>query len=199
MILTAIHTGMRYSELIGLEWDNVDFFNNNICVRRANVHGHVGTPKSNRIRYIPMTTELTSALSTHPRSNHLVFAYKNDWIRYELSRLKLAKICKMAGIKKIAWHALRHTFASNLASAGIPLNAIQTLLGHSTINMTMRYSHLNKNDLKKAISVLDNQINGQMSTWRQSQSVTLKNSSIILTSQLPYYSQQSQNKKALPV
>lgn len=115
IILTALRTGMRFSELAGLEWDDVDFMNRQICIRRANVRGNIGTPKSNRSRYIPMTEELTFALSSLPHRHPLVFAYANDWMRYEVGRLNLAKICKTAGIKVVAWHALRHTFASQLA------------------------------------------------------------------------------------
>ena len=76
-------------------------------------------------------------------------------MRYEVGRLHLADYCKKAGIQVVAWHALRHTFASRLVSEGAPLKAVQDLMGHSTINMTMRYSHLNQSDLRKAVSLLE--------------------------------------------
>lgn len=51
-------------------------------------------------------------------------------------------------------HALRHSFASQLACEGAPLTAIQALFGHSTIEMTMRYSHLTKSTLRNTVGLL---------------------------------------------
>jgi site-specific recombinase XerD len=49
---------------------------------------------------------------------------------------------KRAGLRRIKWHELRHTFASILASSGVPLFVLKSLLGHASIDMTERYSHL---------------------------------------------------------
>lgn len=166
---------MRFSELAGLEWEDVNLTNRLICVRRANVRGYIGTPKSNRARYIPLTDEVVDALSVLPHHHALVFAYNGTWMRYETGRQHLAKCCKDAGLEVIAWHALRHTFASHLVASGAPLSAVQKLLGHSTINMTMRYSHLNQNDLRKAISVLEkSSSSNEMSTWRQPEEISIE-------------------------
>jgi site-specific recombinase XerD len=58
------------------------------------------------------------------------------------TRLPLWRACKKAGLRQIGWHALRHTSASHLVMRGASIKAEQELLGHSSIQMTMRYAHL---------------------------------------------------------
>jgi integrase len=59
------------------------------------------------------------------------------------------------GLRFVGWHVLRHTFASHLAMRGAPLKAIQELLGHATIMMTMRYAHLAPQVAREAVCLLD--------------------------------------------
>ena len=61
---------------------------------------------------------------------------------------------KKAGLRRFGWHTLRHTFASHLAVNGIPIRVVQELLGHSTITMTMRYSHVAPGNLRAAVNTL---------------------------------------------
>ena len=65
------------------------------------------------------------------------------------------RACQRAGLRHAQWHMLRHSFASQLAMKGVPLKMIQELLGHSTIEMTMRYAHLAPSALVDAVAVLD--------------------------------------------
>jgi integrase len=68
----------------------------------------------------------------------------------------LHKLCKQAGLRNIGWHTIRHTFASQLAIRGVPLNAVQALLGHSSVVTTMGYAHLAPSTLRLAIDPLIN-------------------------------------------
>ena len=70
-------------------------------------------------------------------------------------RRPLHGMCRRAGLRKVGWHVLRHTFASHLAMRGAPLRAIQELLGHASIEMTMRYAHLSPDATKAAVELLD--------------------------------------------
>ncbi len=58
-------------------------------------------------------------------------------------------------MRQITWHTLRHTFTSQLVTEGVPINVVQTLLGHSTVVMTMKYAHLAPSALHEAVGVLE--------------------------------------------
>ena len=62
--------------------------------------------------------------------------------------------CRKAGVFDFTWHCLRHTFASRLVMAGVPLRTVQELLGHKTIQMTIRYSHLAPGHMQEAVDKL---------------------------------------------
>ena len=72
----------------------------------------------------------------------------------------LWRACRRAGLRRVGWHILRHTFASHLVMRGVPLKAVQELLGHTTIQMTMRYSHLAPEIGRQAVAVLEQPANG---------------------------------------
>lgn len=156
MVLVALHTGMRFSELVGLRWQDIDLKARRIAVQRANVHGHEGTPKNGKARHIPLTADAMDALRDLPREGEHVFSREGRWIRHEAARKRLHRACRAAGIVPVGWHGLRHTFASQLVARRAPLKAVQDLLGHGTLAMTMRYSHLDDSALRAAVSLLEN-------------------------------------------
>jgi integrase len=156
MVLAALRTGMRQGEIKGLQWSSIDWLNRSITVR----HTHsdhtksLGSPKGNRERHIPLDIDLEEALGARRRVTGYVFTddLGRPFDHYRLSDA-LAKSCNRAGIRKIGWHALRHTFASHLAMNGTPLNIVQALLGHVSIEMTMRYAHVAPSSLRTAIEL----------------------------------------------
>jgi integrase len=114
------------------------------------------TPKSNRDRHIPLDTDMYEMLFKRKQSTGYVFVDTDNNKPFNSPRLnnRLAKICARAGLRRITAHTLRHTFASQLAMKGIPLNLVQTLLGHVSITTTMRYSHFAPSALRSAIEML---------------------------------------------
>jgi len=68
-------------------------------------------------------------------------------------------------LRGIRWHELRHSFASQLVIAGVPVRQVQEWLGHSTITMTLRYSHLAPGDDSKLIAALDQRV--EAAPWQQ--------------------------------
>ena len=70
--------------------------------------------------------------------------------------LGLKKACRKAGLDDVTWHTFRHSFASRLTQAGADLVTVKELLGHSTISVTMRYAHTNRDAKTRAVRLLAN-------------------------------------------
>jgi len=156
MILLAVRTGMRFGEIIALKWEDIDFKAQTLLVSRNIVRGIEGSPKNNRSRIIPLTPSVIQMLNERKTHSGLfIFQSVGIPLKYNICRKNLHKFCSLAGLRKISWHVLRHTFASHLAAKGISIFSIKELLGHSDVRMTMRYSHVNLPILKNAIDVLE--------------------------------------------
>ncbi|RKZ30366.1 hypothetical protein DRQ36_05840 [bacterium] len=146
IIITALNTGMRKSEILNLRWENVDLERRVIIVRET---------KNNEIRILPINEPLYGVFKTLPSRN------KNEWIfpgknGKPIGSVKTAfkTALRKSGIKDLRFHDLRHTFASYLVMGGVNLRTVQQLLGHKDIKMTMRYSHLSKEHVKDAVEIL---------------------------------------------
>jgi integrase len=158
MALMALRTGMRQGELRGLQWSSVNWLTRSIAVRHSRDDSRkiLVSPKSNRTRHIPLDSEVYAMLYQRKKDTGYVFL-PIDGRPFTKDRLCAAmrKLCKKAGLRKIGWHTLRHTFASHLAMRGVPLPAIKELMGHATITTTMRYAHVAPSTLRAAIEMLN--------------------------------------------
>ncbi|MGA7740276.1 MAG: tyrosine-type recombinase/integrase [Polyangia bacterium] len=160
MATLALNTGLRIGEICGLEWNDVDTNARQLVVRRSVVRGIVGSTKNNRERQIPLSAAAVGALAKMPRDCQFVFHREDGGsLLHATARSQMIKACKRAGLRKIGWHVLRHTFASWLVSDGVPLPVVQSLLGHANIEMTMRYSHMAPSSFRSAIDVLERRCN----------------------------------------
>ena len=132
----ALNTGMRPSEQYSLAWDRVDLFGRRITVPRS---------KSGKARHIPINSEALAAFR--------VLAQRSpNWAGPVFVNLKGEKLegykhwfnqaVEGAGLVDFTWYCLRHTFASRLVMAGVDIRTVAELMGHKTIQMTMRYAHL---------------------------------------------------------
>jgi integrase len=157
MILVALRTGLRHGELLALRWEDVDVVAGRITVRQAVGYGVVGTPKSGRSREVALSPETVRALTVHKHDRgQIVFCRESGrMLRKNECKHPLWRACQRAKLRRIGWHALRHTFASHLVMRGVPLKAVQELLGHADIRMTMRYSHLAPEVKRDAVALLD--------------------------------------------
>lgn len=157
VLLFALRTGARAGEQIALECGDLDWHNRQVIFRRSSTRGEVGPTKSGKERKVPMTAALEKALRAikHLRGP-LVFCNHDGrpmtlWQLHE----RLWGAARRAGLRRIRWNDLRHTFASQLVMAGVPLRQVQDWMGHSTITMTMRYSHLAPGSGADLIRALD--------------------------------------------
>lgn len=151
----AVRTGMRRGELIALDWSAVDLANARLTVRVSWVEGVLEAPKSNRVRHLPLTEDVVAMLAPRSRREGLVFHRPDGGpLSTSVMRHGLLRLCGRAGLRPIGWHVLRHTFASQLAMEGVPLLTIKELMGHSSIQMTMRYAHLAPSALAQAVPAL---------------------------------------------
>jgi integrase len=157
MILMAVRTGLRQGELLALRWTDVDLVAGHLVVRQSVTRGIVTTPKSGRSRKIPLAPSLLAALKSHRHlRGKLVFcAGEGRMLTKNECKHPLWRACKGAGLRQIGWHVLRHTFASHLVMRGAPFKAVQEMLGHWSIEMTMRYAHLSPDARRDAVGLLD--------------------------------------------
>lgn len=156
-ILLAGDAGLRMGEVRALQWDDLDLVVGRIMVQRTDYRGYVGSPKGGRVRRIPMTDRLRAALKA---ARHLkgpwVFCDADGemWSRGQADT-PLRRAFRKAGLRKIGWHTLRHTFCSHLAMKNAPVRTIQELAGHASIMTTMRYMHLTESAAESAIKLLE--------------------------------------------
>jgi integrase len=148
LFLTAAFTGLRMGELLALQWRDVDFTGDAIRVRRSyNIHGGVGTPKSGKVRSVPMVPEVARALARLGERKEFVgddeLVFPNDLGRFmDASSLRdryKAAIAR-AELRPLRFHDLRHTFGT-LAVRRAEVPAVQAWMGHADIQTTMRYVH----------------------------------------------------------
>lgn len=161
MVFVALKTGLRVGELLALKWEDVDLVSCRIVVRRTLWQDQEGSPKGGRNREVPLSDGALSVLKAHQAATRLKSPYVFcDAMGKRLTHNQVTplvpRICTKAGLpKRLTFHDLRHTFASHLVMRGVTLRAVQELLGHAGISMTLRYAHLSPNVTRDAVRLLD--------------------------------------------
>jgi integrase len=148
LFLTAAFTGLRMGELLALEWRNVDFAGEVIRVRRSyNAHGGLGSPKSGKVRSVPLVSDVAQVLAGLADREDFVgdadLVFPGELGRFmdaSSLRIRYKAALKRAGLRSLRFHDLRHTFGT-LAVRRAEVPAVQAWMGHSDIQTTMRYVH----------------------------------------------------------
>ena len=149
IVITALNTGMRRQEILGLRWDS------HVDLR----HGFIllSLTKNGERREIPINSTLRATLQGKHRRldvQHVFFDPANGKPYKEVKK-SFATALKRAKIQDFHFHDLRHTFASQLIMAGVDLVTVKELLGHADIKMTLRYAHLAPSHKVKAVEIYE--------------------------------------------
>ncbi len=148
VILFALFTGRRKSEILNLVWSDVDFVEQSITCRNT---------KSGRTLSFPLNNSAFGVLEKafEMRISEYVFPSSTGSHYYHAFNVSWRKLKKRFGLE-YRFHDLRHTYASYLASSGqVDIYTLKTLLGHQSISLTIRYAHLTNDSVRKANYVLD--------------------------------------------
>jgi integrase len=157
IVLLGGQAGLRCGEIIALEWSDIDFAKPQLCIRQSDWNGQVSTPKSGKLRYVPLTLRLAAALKQHRHlrsARVLTTPDRKVWTR-QLVQYRMKRAARKAGLPDHGVHALRHSFCSHLSMLGAPVNSIRELAGHSELSVTQRYMHLSPSALDSAIGLLE--------------------------------------------
>lgn len=157
LFFCALRTGMRKGELMALRWRDVDFQRRVVRVANSIYKGELHPTKSFKTREIRISTDLLrSLLPLRGNNSEFVFPAGNGGpLHPKTINRPLNTANKNSGVKRIRFHDLRHTFASHLVMAGVPVKVVQELLGHSDLSMTLRYTHLTPETRMEAIETLE--------------------------------------------
>lgn len=154
VLLLAVTTCLRLKELTNLRWEDYD--------RAAAVLVIVPDRKVPTVHHVPVNATARQLLEQLPRSirdPHILRAPRGEGMASETRRKRISvttrAAMRAAGIERASFHTLRHTGASWMAQAGVPLYQIQRILGHSTPAMTQRYAALSPGNLASAAAALD--------------------------------------------
>ena len=154
VVVLALSTGMRQGEIMGLTWEDVDLHQG-----RATLH----ETKNGERRVVPLSGKALELLKEHSKVRRLdtalLFPSKNPKKPVDL-RAPWEAALKKAGIEDFRFHDLRHSAASYLAMNGASLAEIAEVLGHKTLKMVKRYSHLSEAHTAGVVALMNARIFG---------------------------------------
>jgi len=148
IIIFALNTGMRRGEILNLKWEDIDFEERTILIKKS---------KSGKPRKVPINSRLFEELikwKEENKNSHFLFTSSRTGKPFKTIRKSWESACKKAKIQKLRFHDLRRTFGSRLALAGVDLNRIKELLGHASIKTTEIYLHADSKDIHNAVEAL---------------------------------------------
>jgi integrase len=157
--LLSLFCGLRAGEIFALTWSDINFDSRQILIRN---------PKNKRNRYAFMTREVETMLKDRRKNqtlDDLIFPKVGGWRQTTVSSV-FSRVVDDLGLndgitdrrQKLVFHSLRHTYASWLVQSGEALYTVKELMGHQSLQMTERYSHLAPGHLRQAAERLEGKL-----------------------------------------
>ena len=147
LFLTAAFTGLRMGELVALRWRDLDFTGSLIRVRASYGEGGLTTPKSGKVRSVPVAPDVAAALARLGQrelftgDDDIVFAGETGGhLDGSALRRRYNAALQRAGLRRVRFHDLRHTFGTRMIGKA-DIRRVQEWMGHSSIQTTMQYLH----------------------------------------------------------
>jgi integrase len=176
LVLIAIRTGLRESEICGLQPDSVDIPNRRIRVKRQAINGREDTPKGKRSRMVDATPVVCQALEdavNGVQTRNMVTGKAVPWIFMDQSGERVLysttvpkiwkKIVKKAAVRYLSFHKLRHTYATQMIARGADPKYLQAQMGHADLSMTMdTYGHLFPGQFSHIADLMDQPVRAQV-------------------------------------
>jgi integrase len=147
MVIFAINTGLRTSDIYNLQWKEVD-----IEQRRLKKI----VKKSSKPLSLPLNDGAFAVIEARAAVANGLYVFYNPMTgdRFKDTKGAMAVAVKRAGLPKITWHMFRHTFASRMTRDGVDIVTVKELLGHADVKTTMRYAHSNDDAKRRAVQRL---------------------------------------------
>jgi integrase len=145
--LTAAFTGLRQGELIALRWRDVDFPGSAVRVRASYTNGHLTSPKSGKVRSVPMASRVAEVLARlggrefFTDDGDLVFAgITGGYLDGSALSKRYRAALRRAALRPLRFHDLRHTFGTRVIGVA-DIRRVQEWMGHANVQTTMQYLH----------------------------------------------------------
>ena len=157
--LISLHCGLRFGEIAGLTWQDLNFQDDTILIRN---------PKNGQTRVAFLTDAVKAMFLEIEPGKAGDFVFQNTGKNERMSQIPdtFMKAVNKVGLNdsiedsrlKVVFHSCRHSFASWLVADGTDLFQVRELMGHKSIAMTARYSHLSPDTLRKAVKSMETAI-----------------------------------------
>lgn len=151
IVVFAVNTGLRQSELLNLQWEQIDLERKLVILDNRT---HI--TKSKKVRTIPLNESAMNVIKSRLNNDHKrVFTFEGNLISQHALSIRFRYILNKNHFKNgLKFHSLRHTFASWLIQKGVSIYVVSKLLGHSDIKTTEVYSHLSLSNFEDAVSII---------------------------------------------